>query len=221
LLHTGAGEWIWRPLTNPAQIRTSAFADKSPRGFGLLQRDRSFEHYDDPVANYHLRPSAWVEPVGDWGEGSVRLVELPTPDETNDNIVAFWVPAQPPVPGQELNFNYRLEWSGENGSRPPRGYVVATRSGAVLDYPDRRRFVLDFARLDFAGDPAKLEAVVTVAAGATVVAEPYVSRVGPTGLWRVAFELAPDGSHRPVELRCFLRHEQNVLTETWSHLWNP
>ncbi len=223
LMQTGAGEWIWRPLTNPGRTCTATFVDRNPQGFGLMQRDRDFEHYDDPVANYHQRPNAWVEPVGNWGDGTVRLVEIPTPDETNDNIVAFWVPARLPTMGEPFALEYRLHWSGPGAARPPAGYVVATRQGAVLDHPDRRRFVVDFsgAVLEQGAAAPGLKPIVTVGAGASLVGEPYVSKIGPTGRWRAVFELTTDDSHRPVELRCFLRNNENVLTETWSHLWNP
>ncbi len=72
---TGTGEIIWRPLDDPERPATSTFADKSLRGFGLLQRDRNFDHYLDGV-RYDRRPSLWVEPQEDWGEGAVQLVEL-------------------------------------------------------------------------------------------------------------------------------------------------
>ncbi len=221
LMHTGAGEWIWRPLNNPAQVRVSAFADASPRGFGLLQRDRDFAHYDDLEAHYHERPSAWIEPVGDWGRGSVRLVELPSPDETNDNIVAFWTPDKLPAPGEPLTFEYRLRWFGEAKGRPPAGFVASTRNGAVLDHPDRRRFVVDFDGLALPKGVKEPEAVVTVGPGARLIGVGSVQRIGPTGRWRAVFELAADGSGRPVELRCFLRGADKALTETWSNLWTP
>jgi glucans biosynthesis protein len=221
LIHTGAGEWLWRPLGNPASVRASAFADTTPRGFGLLQRDREFAHYDDVEANYHLRPSTWVEPVGDWGQGSVRLVELHSPDETNDNIVAFWVPARLPAPGEPLDYEYRLHWFGGDSSRPPGGYVASTRQGAVMDHPERRRFVLDFAGLNEAETEPAIEAVVSVGEGARLIAVGSVIRIAPTGTWRAVFEVAADGTGRPVELRCFLRRDLKTLTETWSNLWTP
>jgi periplasmic glucans biosynthesis protein len=221
LMHTGAGEWIWRPLNNPARTRASAFADQAPKGFGLLQRDREFAHYDDVEANYHLRPSAWVEPIGDWGQGSVRLVELHSPDETNDNIVAFWVPARLPAAGEPLAYEYRLHWLGSDEGRPPAGYVVATRQGAVLDHPERRRIVVDFARLPEAPSRSDIEAVVSVGEGARLIGVGAVNWIAPAGIWRAVFELAADGTGRPVELRCFLRRDKQTLTETWSHLWTP
>ncbi len=221
LIQTGAGEWIWRALTNPTRTSTASFQDQSPRGFGLLQRDREFAHYDDIVANYHVRPSAWVEPIGDWGPGAVRLLEIPTPDETNDNIVACWVPAKLPAVGEPLAYEYRLHWFMDAPGRPPAGHVVSTRQGAVLDHPEQRRFVVDFAGPSLDGFGANLEAVVTVGAGARLDAGVFVQKIGPSGVWRTAFVLVPDGSGRAVELRCFLRKDQTILTETWSHLWNP
>ena len=220
LMHTGDGEWLWRPLTNPAGARVSSFADHTPRGFGLLQRDRDYAHYDDTEANYHQRPNVWVEPVGDWGKGAVRLLEFHTADETNDNIVACWAPATLPPAGQPLDFSYRLHWSGEQAGRPPGGYIVSTRQGAVLEHPGQRRFVLDVAGIE--PRPGRdLRVKLTVGAGATVVPSPGIRWIEPLRVWRVAFELVPDGSGKPVELRCFLREGDDILTETWSNLWNP
>lgn len=220
LMNTGAGEWLWRPLTNPAGARVSAFQDRNPRGFGLIQRDRDFAHYDDTEANYHLRPSAWVEPIGDWGPGAVRLLEFHTPDETNDNIVACWAPAQLPAAGEPLEYSYLVHWTGAMPGRPPGGYVVATRTGVVLDHPERRLFVLDFVGVDpKPGRDIRVE--LTVGDGAKVVPSPGIRWIEPAKVWRVAFELVPDGSGKPVELRCFLREGKDSLTETWSNLWNP
>ncbi|MEJ1977991.1 MAG: glucan biosynthesis protein [Acetobacteraceae bacterium] len=95
LMATGHGETLWRALANPRALQVSSFADKSPRGFGLMQRKRIFADYEDLESRYENRPCCWVEPVGDWGEGAVVLVEIPTDKESNDNIVAFWRPKQP------------------------------------------------------------------------------------------------------------------------------
>jgi len=223
LMQTGAGEWIWRPLVNPRSVRISSFLDNSPHGFGLLQRDRDFKHYDDLEAFYHARPSVWVEPIGSWGPGSVRLVELPTADETNDNIVAFWVPAKLPAPGEAIVHEYRLHWMLDPGDRPPAGYVSSTRLAAVMKHPEQHRFVIEFDGNYLDHEPAdpEVKAVVTLGAGAKLRAEAIVQKNTFTGAWRVAFEVIPDGSGRPVELRAFLKKGTHVLTETWSYLWNP
>ncbi len=222
MIFTGAGEWLWRPLTNPKVTRSVAFADENVRGFGLLQRDRKFSSYEDLETHYQLRPSAWVEPVGPWGRGAVRLAELASADETNDNIVAFWAPAQLPAPGEPIEFDYKLHWFMDQ-IHPPAGFAMATRVGNSRTHePELRRFVVDFdgqyLRQQKA-DPA-IEGVVSVGAGGTLVYS-TVQKNDFNGTWRLAFGFKPDGNGRPVELRGFLRKPPHVLTETWSYLWQP
>ena len=218
---TGAGEWLWRPLTDPRAPRVALFGDENPRGFGLMQRDRNFENYQDLEARYQLRPSAWVEPIGNWGHGSVRLLELPTGNEFNDNIVAFWSPDKLPPTGEAFQFEYRLHWCMDQ-VHPPAGYVAATRRGRSPNEPDLERFVVDFEGgylNNQRADPA-IEPVLSVGDGAKLVHSAIQKNIY-NGSWRVSFALKPDGSGRPVELRCFLRKPPHVLTETWSYLWQP
>ncbi len=222
LVNHSGGEWLWRPLTNPTSIRSVAFGDRNPRGFGLLQRDRKFSSYEDLEANYHRRPSAWVEFVGAWGGGSVRLVELPTPDETNDNIVAFWAPDHLPAVGEPIEFEYRLHWFLDQ-IHPPAGIAVSTRRGhSKTNEPDLERFVVDFdsSYLNNQGPDLLIEPVVSVGEGAKLV-HAAVQKNPYNGTWRVAFALRADGTRRPVELRCFLRKAPHILTETWTYLWQP
>ena len=193
LMHTGNGEWIWRPLRNPMHIETSAFQDRNPRGFGLLQRERDFGAYQDLEAHYEQRPSAWVEPVGDWGPGSVVLIEMPSDQETNDNIVAFWQPQQSPNPGEPLELAYRLHWYADDPTLPPSSRTLATRVGAIRD-SEATRFVIDFGQ----GELAKLPpgAVVTANVSASpggVVSDVVTQRNEYTHGWRVAFRLGTDG----------------------------
>jgi glucans biosynthesis protein len=223
LIENGAGEWIWRPLTNPKNVRVVAFQDHAPKGFGLLQRDRQFEHYGDLEAFYHQRPSLWVEPVGNWGAGSVRLVELPTKDEFGDNIVAFWVPAKLPVAGEPIEFEYNLHWTADTRRRPPTGQVASTHVAGVPGRPELKRFVIEYtsAYLHAQPDDPEIEARVDVGNGARLEHPAVVMKNRFTGAWRVVFEIRPDPSGSPVELRCFLRKGPHVLTETWSYLWSP
>ncbi|MDB5415903.1 MAG: periplasmic glucans biosynthesis protein, partial [Rubritepida sp.] len=86
MIRTGAGEQIWRPLSNPRDLQVSGFLDGAPRGFGLMQRSRSFADFQDLNAVYHRRPHLWAEPLQDWGRGEVRLVEIPTQSEIHDNV---------------------------------------------------------------------------------------------------------------------------------------
>lgn len=225
LIQRGNGEWLWRPLSNPGVIRVAAFGDENPKGFGLVQRDRKFESYEDLEAHYHERPSVWVEPIGSWGEGDVRLVELPTPDETHDNIVAFWVPKKLPALGDPAKFEYKLHWfiEGKGGRTPPAGYATATRIGRSATHePELVRFWVDFTGPYLLNQKAlpDIAAIVSVGSGAKLVNQ-NLEKNPYNGSWRVAFSIKPDGSGRPVELRCFLQKPPHILTETWSYLWNP
>ncbi len=231
----GNGEWLWRPLVNPPQLRVSWFADESPRGFGLLQRDRDFAHYQDEGARYERRPSVWVEPRGNWGRGGVHLVEIPTPEETIDNIVAFWTPEAPLEPGREVELAYRLHWAPEPPVRPPVAACVATRvgRGGIIGHGGRnlRKFVVDFAGGDLPLVPkgALVEPVITVSRGEVeqltaldgrIRISPLARPLPEIGGWRVTFDLAWEGLE-PVEMRMFLRIGPTTLTETWLYQWTP
>lgn len=217
--HAG-GEWLWRPLQNPKQVNTAFLSAENVRGFGLLQRDRDFDHYQDLEAHYHQRPSVWVEPIGNWGRGSVSLIELPTPDETMDNIVAFWTPEKSPAIGEPYTFEYDLHWLTDLGKRPPAGYVIATRPSTVMNRPDLKRFVIDFGGPLLARTTEGIEGSVSVGEGATFVGV-NAQRNANDNSWRLAFEIKPDGSGKPVELRAFLRKGEDVVSETWSYRWQP
>lgn len=226
-LYTGGGEWIWRPLTNPRTLTFNAFADTHPRGFGLLQRDHDFSHYQDDGVFYDRRPSLWVEPKGDWGAGAVDLVEIPTVDETFDNIVAFWNPATKPAPGSELLLGYRLYWGRDAPLQSPLAHVVATRTGigGVIGKKRSyysRRFTVDFSGGDFALLDSKttVEAKITASSGRVEItsARPLDSIHG----WRAMFDVVPDAdSLAPITLRLYLEADGQPLTETWLYEWLP
>lgn len=217
MMSTGRGEEIWRPLANPQKLQISAFGDTSPRGFGLVQRHRQFDDYEDLEAHYERRPSLWVEPIGDWGEGQVQLIEIPTKDEVHDNIVAFWRPKQKLLAKTEVNYTCRLHWIDV----PPVAASVARftgfRAGAGTS-SGARLFVLDLAgdalkalpadvtpRVDITADKGKIEHVVALAAS-------------ELGGWRISFELLPEGADT-VELRLVLRNGDARLSETWLYRW--
>ena len=224
MVATGGGEWLWRPLLNPKQTLTTSFSMPSLRGFGLMQRDRNFASYEDNEARYELRPSAWVEPAGDWGAGRVELVQLSTPDETNDNIVAYWVPARLPAKDQPLDVSYRLHWQGTQMQRPPGAWVTQTRAGrgfqALAD--DEQQFVVDFTgpSLDTLPADGVVKAVVTAPANGEIL-ESNAYRLDATGQWRMTVRVRQFDTKEPTELRGFLQSGTNVLSETWSDVLLP
>jgi glucans biosynthesis protein len=183
LMVNGKGERIWRPLANPKNLQFSAFVDSGVRGFGLLQRDRNYDSYDDYHAAYDRRPSLWVEPVGDWGQGSVVLVEIPSESEVNDNIVAYWQPKDPIRAGSEFAYAYHMAWG--NGPDVPGLVVASTRRGrGDLKHPSAiRRFVLDYVptgvSITAAGDPAVAITATAAAAVAPAPAQPAAKPADP------------------------------------------
>ncbi len=220
-IHTGAGERLWRPLNNPRRVMTSSFVDRDVKGFGLMQRDRSFENYQDDGVFYEKRPSVWVEPRGGWGEGAVQLVEIPTDDEIHDNIVAYWVPARPVKAGDAVSVDYRLTWLADEPSPPAIGRVVSTRLGlggapGTVRPEGVVRFAVDFegGRLAALEPDARVE--VKVSAGSGTVQGAYALPVVGTLRRRAIFDFRPAGDD-PVELRLFLADRSGALTETWAY----
>lgn len=219
LLRFDSGEWLWRPLQNPTAMQVSSFAMQSPKGFGLLQRDRDFDHHQDLETRTDLRPSVWIETHGDWGSGHVELMQLPTNTDIHDNIVSYWVPKTQPEPGGSVSFAYTMYWYGADPSRPPGGRCVATRRdrGTI---EGAQRLVLDFegeALTALAADETPT-GVITVAGGDEVaeILDEHIVKNPVTGGWRLAFQVRPRGEG-PVELRAFLERDGAALTETWSY----
>jgi glucans biosynthesis protein len=119
LLHFDGGEWLWRPLDNPSRINAASFRMHDPRGFGLIQRDRDFANYQDIETRLGVAAQRLGRAARRLGlTGAVELVEIPSANEKLDNMVAYWVPAKPPVPGDQLTYSYTLTWYMDDPSRP-------------------------------------------------------------------------------------------------------
>ncbi len=219
-LHTGAGERLWRPLNNPLRVTTSSFFDENPRGFGLIQRDRNFDHYHDDGVFYDRRPSVWIVPEGQWGAGAVQLVEIPTADETFDNIVSYWTPLVQPAAGAALAYDYRQEWRDLDPFPEGLARVVALWSGwgGVPGQPrpaDVDKIAVDFAGGALAELSDDVEFELEARGGEIMIPRAY--RVVGSDRWRLMFDLR--GAHsRPVELRAYLHRGGEPLTETWTWL---
>ena len=228
MIATGDGEWLWRPLQNPASPLVTSFAMKSLKGFGLMQRDRQFDHYEDTEARYELRPSAWITPTGDWGPGRVELLQFSTPDETHDNVVAYWVPEKLPQPGESINLSYQIAWQGKNQQLPPNGWVTQSRRGTGYSklsaqvQSQRIEFVIDFVgpALDALPDGAPVKAIASAGTNGRVL-ESLAYKNPATGAWRMSLRVQRLDAALPVELRAFLQHDNHTLSETWTNLITP
>jgi glucans biosynthesis protein len=216
-ISNGRGEELWRPLSNPKELQISTFADLNPRGFGLLQRQKDFMEYQDIESSFERRPSLWAEPIGDWGEGSVQLIEIPTKEEIHDNIAGFWRPKNALQAKGEHTFTYRLHW----GPDAPKATSLArfSRTAVGAKGGDARIFVLDLIgerlksvdpnsiRGNLAAEKAEIKNVVT--------------QPNPvTGGWRLSFELSVK-EKTPIELRASLMQGKDAISEVWIYRWIP
>jgi len=225
ILHNGSGEWLWRPLINPRLLEVNDFSDPAPKGYGLMQRERDFQQYQDLESNYQIRPSAWIEPDGEWGPGAVELVEIPSAEEINDNIVAYWVPQAPIKANQTQTFSYHLTFSMRDAKLLPSGYCIGTRTAPLtpvdISKEDRHgphRIWVDFTggEIPSLGSSLPVEAVFTASTGKV---DDVVSEKLGANAWRAVCTFTPDGSN-DAELRAFLNLRGAALTETWTYHWS-
>ncbi|MEI6437288.1 MAG: glucan biosynthesis protein G [Candidatus Omnitrophota bacterium] len=228
-VHARTGEWIWHPLVNPSRLLFNVFGGDQPYGFGLMQRDTDFDHYQDLEARYEKRPSAWVTPLGDWGRGHLELVQLPTKDEYNDNIVSYWVPERGFERGDAVTYAYTLSWHSARTERSGQGFVTATRA---VNKPDGKMFLIDFAGESLKGLPAgaQLTPDVWVSRGARITSTQLMTNPS-TGGWRLVLQVQWDSPgflegmsphQKPaVEFRSFLKAGARPVTETWSYTYLP
>ncbi|KAF1048574.1 MAG: Glucans biosynthesis protein G [Xylophilus sp.] len=233
-IHAANGEWLWRPLNNPPQVVTSHFRADSLQGFGLLQRGREFSRFEDLKDRYDLRPSAWIEPRGDWGPGSVTLLELPTPDETNDNIAAFWQPDVLPAPGTPLALDYRIHWTRDEAALFGGGDIAWVRQtlraageryqpNLVRQTDGSLALIVDFEGPSLARLPAGTAVTASVSGnaavrivGTTVQANPAIRG------WRLTLRVQHADPAQAGELRAALAGpDGRTLTETWSYQLPP
>lgn len=215
------GGSYWRPLQSPPSAFVSGIDVKALRGFGLLQRDRVFEHYGDLDADYHRRPSVWVEPIGDWGPGRIQLVENPAHGPLDANITTFWAPDQPPTTGQFYELRYRLHWSAGEPNALAVAPVAATHVGSLHGHPRGRLFWIDFASPALARlDNGALDAEITLGPGAQLLRQ-SVRKNPVDASWRVTLETEAPAPGRAVEIRCRLRQGYTPVTETWLYSWLP
>jgi glucans biosynthesis protein len=213
LIENGAGERLWRPISNPAQVETSAFLDDGPAGFGLYQTPRAFADFEDTEARYHDRPSAIVRPGEDWGPGAVVLVEIPTGDEFMDNIVAFWRPAEPLAAGGEYRFTYSVAWTRAAPAPDARRAVIQSRSGREHQQPGTRRYVIDVT-----GSPDGLRPEIAAPDGVRIDGIGQFALPEGEGT-RLTFLMTPEEGDT-ADIRVVLREAgQAGPPSVWLHRW--
>jgi glucans biosynthesis protein len=223
-ISNAAGPPIWRSLNNPPLIGNSYFSQENPRSFALIQRERTFDAYQDADRHYELSPSLTVEPLEKWGRGFVRLIEVPARSESESNIAAFWMPERSWEAGDSAVFRYRLTWNGADDTENSVARVVGLSAGrggvsGVHNDDAIRKFVVDFE-----GDvlkpellpPGQIDAFVSVSPGQ--VEHVAVSRLPGEGRFRLAID-ATIHTTDPVELRAYLIGSGRQLTETWLYQW--
>ena len=221
------GDVLLRPLNNPPRVANSYFSEHGLLQFGLIQRDRTYESFQDAGARYHDRPSVMIEPTNDWGPGAVRLVEIPADLEIDDNIVLFWVPQDPPKAGQSRSYQYRMHW----GALPPDrenglAFVKATRtgvggaSGVPIKNHNLRKFVIDLEGGDMGDLPEKapVKPIVTASAGKIEGVVLHKVRDADSQLWRLIIDI--DGQDQSlIELTAHVAGYERKLSETWLYQW--
>jgi glucans biosynthesis protein len=216
-LLTGKGERIWRSLNNPRTLQVSAFQDASPRGFGMVQRERNLRDYQDLEAVYEKRPSLWAEPIGDWGQGAVTLVEIPSDREINDNMVAFWRPKDRLAAKGEYFLAYRLHWCWEPATEEALAQVTQARCGLTFDQKDRQ-FVVDFAGGALKGWPADTKPDLDLGSDKGKLKNATLLQIPGQVAWRLAFQLATAGE-KEIELHARLLDAGKPISESWIYRW--
>jgi glucans biosynthesis protein len=216
-IHTGHDEALWRPLTNPRDLQISSFADAGPRGFGLIQRARAFIDYQDLESRYEKRPALWVEPIGDWGQGVVELVEIPSDREVNDNMVAFWRPHDPLRAKGEYLLNYRLHWCWAPPGEVKLAQVLQTRCGLSFDQK-HRQFILDFVGESLKGLKADSAPTLDVGSDKGKIVSAVTQPNPDVNGWRVSIELDTQ-DNKLVELHARMMQGDQALSETWIYRW--
>ncbi len=232
LLVVNGEEWIWRPLVNPRHLFINTFETDSLKGFGIVQRDTDFDHYQDLESHFERRPSLWVTPQGNWGRGRVELVQIPTVNEFNDNIAVFWVPGEKPKSLEPLHYKYTLTWYTPPHEHPAG--LAAVRSTRKMKVADKAfRFVIEFdgGELSSTSNMKDLTADIWVEEGYEI-ADHQLQKNPATGGWRLTFQTRPvedetflekvlPEKEDVVEIRAMIKINDRRLTEVWSYAIHP
>jgi periplasmic glucans biosynthesis protein len=216
---TGKNEWLWRPASNRNSLQFSSFVDANPKGFGFLLRNRDIAAYQDDDQHFERRPSLWIEPLGDWGEGAMQLVEIPSESEVNGNILAYWRPKTPLAAGKEATFAYRQFWCWEPPTRPPFAVATEARAGRS-PFAKLRRFIVVFTgdNLLDAQRAGPIKPALTTSPGSASNVRAIFNPQSRT--CRVIFDIDAGGESF-CEMRLVLQagDDPTPISETWLYRW--
>jgi len=217
-MFNGRDEWLWRPLQNPENLQVSSFVDENPHGFGLMQRDRDPASYFDSDQRWEARPSLWIEPLGDWSQGSVQLVEIPSDSDVNDNIIAYWRPRGTLAVGKDISLAYRQTWGWSAPETPPLAIVGATRIGRATGR--NRRILVEFSGKTIAALKLVSDVTVMLSAGPGKIINPRYYLDSGRETFRVLFDFDANGEPAS-EMRLQLQANGKPISETWLYRWTP
>jgi glucans biosynthesis protein len=232
-VHESDGLWIrgddarvsWRSLNNPPHLANSYFAHEKPPSFALVQRARDFAAYQDATAHFEQRPSLTVVPQHSWSQGFVRLIEIPSRDERERNIVAFWMPGQRFTAGEQATFHYQLHWAASSAeSSGQLGAVTRLSTGqggfaGVENTLPLRKFVVDFTGFAL-GEDALPEGPVDAFVSVTPGHAEHIAlfRLPGQNTFRLVIDAQIETAD-PVEMRAYLMAGGRQVTETWLYQW--
>lgn len=244
LMASGRDNWLMRPLVNPERLAIGSYDLAPPRGFGLMQRDDKFDHYQDLTARFERRSSLWAELLDKDDKGRLELIEIPATRDYNDNILAFWLPerlnpdftADPDATsGTELAFAYRLYWMAPGVTPHQLGRAASTR--LVVDaQKENAEFIIDFESEDLNAIPAETGLASQIETGeAYPLVEKSLRKNPVTGGWRLSFKvklarekgmveslMSVSGERPSHRFKARLIKGENLpeaLTETWVYDW--
>lgn len=203
--------WIWIPLRNPSRLKTMRIAVRSLSGFGFMQRARTYGEYEVPNKDYARRPDVWVSPHGNWGEGWIVLVELPSTHSGNDNIVAFFQPKTPPKKGASYSYSYGLDWNLHGPIEQKIGRVLNTRLTAM--HAGKRLVIIDYGQGELRNLPHWVHVKPEIEASNIQINHIQLERIQQTGNWQLSFTI--NRSTHPEKVKAWLSYDGRRLTETW------
>lgn len=216
LIRNGESSWSLRPLGNPRRVhRLSRFDGNDLTGFGLLQRDRVYENYQDLESRFELRPSLWIVPTAGFDDGFVELVEIPTIEEIHDNIVAYFVPRGSVAAGERRDFAYVIEAPSGDPGRAEVAYRVRSTRVHARGAGEPSLFVVDFDSPPGNGDEAL--PIAEARCGEGEIANLVVLRNAAAGGVRVSFEWKGDADR--VELALVLKRDGEPCGERWVYAY--